>query len=43
MMMVDVVTLMVVLSVVFWRAASDDDAEKEREVQPGAQVAQVRQ
>ena len=60
MMVVDVITLMVVLSVVFWRAASEDDAahapvgeagaqrdlpgiEKEREIQAGTQVAQVRQ
>jgi cytochrome c oxidase assembly factor CtaG len=59
MMVVDVITLMVVLSVVFWRAARDDDAQTpvgeagaegylpevhdEREVQPGVQVAEVRQ
>jgi cytochrome c oxidase assembly factor CtaG len=60
MMVVDIVTLMVVLSVVFWRAAASEDAanapvgeagaqrdlagvEDEREVQAGAQVAQVRQ
>ena len=59
MMVVDIVTLMVVLSAVFWRAARDDDAkaperesgteghltepEEEREIEPGVQVAQVRQ
>jgi putative membrane protein len=60
MMMVDVIALMIVLSVVFWRAARDDDdanapvsearaeadlseVEDERHVQPGVQVAQVRQ
>jgi cytochrome c oxidase assembly factor CtaG len=30
MMVVDIVTLMVVLGVVFWRAASDDDAQQAR-------------
>jgi cytochrome c oxidase assembly factor CtaG len=59
MMVVDIVTLMVVLSAVFWRAASEqppdtpvDEAgrqrdvagvEDEREIQAGAQVAQVHQ
>lgn len=59
MMVVDIVTLMVVLTGVFWRSARDDDAdalvdesgaegdlpgvEHEREVQPGVQVAEVRQ
>jgi putative copper resistance protein D len=59
MMVVDIVTLMAVLTVVFWRAASDEDAnapereaaaqrdlpgvQDEAEVQPGVQVAQVRQ
>jgi hypothetical protein len=56
---VDIVTLMVVLTAVFWRSARDDDAgavedepgaegdlggvQEERQVEPGAQVAQVRQ
>jgi putative copper resistance protein D len=48
MMMVDMVTLMVVLTAVFWRAASDEDAkapavEAEAEVQPLVQIAQMRQ
>jgi putative copper resistance protein D len=59
MMVVDIVTLMVVLSTVFWRAAREDDANAppreagaqsdlaevhdERQVEPGVQVAQVRQ
>jgi cytochrome c oxidase assembly factor CtaG len=59
MMMVDVVSLMIVLSVVFWRTARDEDpdtpvreaaaeghlagVEDERQVEPGVQVAQVRQ
>jgi cytochrome c oxidase assembly factor CtaG len=59
MMVVDIVTLMVVLTTVFWRAAREDDANApvreagaesylaevhdEREVQPGVQVAEVRQ
>jgi putative membrane protein len=48
MMMVDMVTLMVVLTAVFWRAASDEDAkapavEDEAEVQPLVQIAQMRQ
>jgi putative copper resistance protein D len=59
MMMVDVVSLMIVLSVVFWRTARDDDADApvgearaerdlpevhdERQVEPGVQVADVRQ
>jgi len=59
MMVVDIITLMVVLSVVFWRASSEEPAdapvdeagrqgkvagvEDERQVQPGVQVAQVRQ
>jgi cytochrome c oxidase assembly factor CtaG len=59
MMVVDIITLMVVLTAVFWRSASDDDADAavreaaaeadlaavhgERDVQPGVQVAQVRQ
>ena len=59
MMVVDVITLMAVLGVVFFRAARDDDAQApvgearadshlpevhdEREVQPGVQVAEVRQ
>jgi cytochrome c oxidase assembly factor CtaG len=59
MMVVDIVTLMVVLTAVFWRSARDDDAgavedepgaegdlggvQEERQVEPGAQVAQVRQ
>lgn len=37
MMVVDVITLMVVLTVVFWRAAREDDAG----VQPGVQVAEA--
>lgn len=59
MMVVDIVTLMVVLTAVFWRAAREDDANApvreagaegdlaevhdERQVEPGVQVAQVRQ
>jgi cytochrome c oxidase assembly factor CtaG len=59
MMVVDIVTLMVVLTTVFWRSAGDDDArapereaaaeghlpgvEHERDVEPGVQVAEVRQ
>lgn len=59
MMVVDIVTLMVVLTTVFWRAAREDDANTpvgepgaerylaevhdEREIQPGVQVAEMRQ
>jgi cytochrome c oxidase assembly factor CtaG len=42
MMSVDVITLMVVLAVVFWRAAADDDAKDEGQVQPGMKMAGVR-
>ncbi|HEX6715093.1 MAG TPA: cytochrome c oxidase assembly protein [Thermoleophilaceae bacterium] len=59
MMVVDIVTLMVVLTAVFWRSAREDEANApvreagaegdladvhdERHVEPGVQVAQVRQ
>jgi cytochrome c oxidase assembly factor CtaG len=59
MMVVDIVTLMVVLTAVFWRSAREDDANApageagaegdlaevhdERQVEPGVQVAQMRQ
>jgi cytochrome c oxidase assembly factor CtaG len=59
MMVVDIVTLMIVLTAVFWKAASEDAAkapvreadtqgylrevQDEREIEPGVQVAEVRQ
>ena len=45
MMVVDIVTLMVVLTAVFWRSASDEDAkapEREAPAEDSLQMAQLR-